>query len=196
MAVGICSVYDAYLVYAYREVIDEKNEFCKWLIELEPTFVSVFLLAKLSGTALVVASLFWLTRNWQRVATPVIGGMVLFQAGLMCYLHLSEETIKKYPDSSKVYAQYYSVRNAPHMMSASLTQTMDFVLTDTGDRKVGRVKKKQPQVLAQARERTGGPGRKGKMGRSNRKRGGRMARMKEHNKNRPAGASAIINSIN
>lgn len=83
----MASVYDAWLVYAYREVIDEENKFCRWLISLEPTHVSIFMVAKLSGTAMVATSLVALLKYWSRVATPTIFALVAFQSGLMVYLH-------------------------------------------------------------------------------------------------------------
>lgn len=85
--VALASVYDAWLVYFYREVIDEENRFCRWLISLEPTHVSVFLASKLAGTALVTAALVLLLKHWARVAIPTTVALVVFQTGLMFYLH-------------------------------------------------------------------------------------------------------------
>ena len=82
-----CSVYDAYLVYHYREVIDEQNEFCRWLIELEPESVSIFLCAKLLGTATVIGSVMVLAKYWRRAAHASLASLVVFQIGLMGYLH-------------------------------------------------------------------------------------------------------------
>lgn len=85
--IGVLSVYDAWLVYLYREGIDEENRFCRWLISLEPEHVSVFLAGKLLGTTGVVSILVLLTRYWQRVAVPTVSCVLLFQFGLMGYLH-------------------------------------------------------------------------------------------------------------
>ena len=86
--IGLLSVYDAWLVYVFREVIDEENHFCRWLISLEPEYVSVFLVSKLLGTATVVSILVLLTRHWQRIAVPTVLAVLLFQFGLMGYLHV------------------------------------------------------------------------------------------------------------
>ncbi|MEM7785034.1 MAG: hypothetical protein AAF623_16915 [Planctomycetota bacterium] len=89
------SFYDAYLVYKYRIVINEQNEFCKWLIELEPQHVSVFIAAKLLGTLCVVLALLLLGRYWNRVGTIATAALVMFQIGLGCYLHFSEPVKKQ-----------------------------------------------------------------------------------------------------
>ena len=81
------SIYDAFLVYHYRLAIEEQNPLCAWLISLEPDHVSVFLLGKGLGTILVATVLVSLFRFWKPVATPVALALVLFQAGLMVYLH-------------------------------------------------------------------------------------------------------------
>lgn len=84
------SLYDAFLVYKYREVIDEQNEICRWLIELEPTHVSLFLAAKLFGTFAVAFTLLLLGKHWRRVGTFATAALVMFQIGLGYYLHYSE----------------------------------------------------------------------------------------------------------
>lgn len=85
--VALASIYDAWLVFKFRAVIDEENLLCRWLISLEPEYVSIFLTAKLTGTALVVATVGLLMRFWRRVAVPTVIGLVAFQIGLMFYLH-------------------------------------------------------------------------------------------------------------
>ena len=87
LLVAGCSVYDAFLVYQYRDVIDEQNQFCRWLIELEPESVSIFLVAKLMGTAAVIASVVTLAKIWRRAAHASLASLVVFQIGLMGYLH-------------------------------------------------------------------------------------------------------------
>lgn len=85
--IGLVSLYDAFLVYQYREVIEEQNPFCAWLISLEPEHVSLFLVAKGLGTISVMAILFLLFRHRSRLAVPVAASLMLFQIGLMGYLH-------------------------------------------------------------------------------------------------------------
>ena len=85
--VAITSIYDAYLVFHFRASIDEQNPFCKWLISLEPKYVSVFLVSKGLGTLGVVSILVGLFKYWRRIAVPVAVSLVFFQAGLMSYLH-------------------------------------------------------------------------------------------------------------
>ncbi|MDA7903925.1 hypothetical protein N9B31_09715 [Mariniblastus sp.] len=88
--IGLVSVYDAFLVYQYREVINEQNPFCAWLISLEPNYVSLFLVGKGLGTLSVMIILFLLFRHWSRLAIPVAASLMLFQVGLMGYLHGSD----------------------------------------------------------------------------------------------------------
>ena len=85
--IGLVSLYDAWLVYEYRAVIEEQNPFCAWLISLEPEYVSLFLVGKGLGTISVMTILFLLFRYWSRLAVPVAGSLMLFQIGLMGYLH-------------------------------------------------------------------------------------------------------------
>ena len=87
LLIGLVSLYDALLVFQYREVIEEQNPFCAWLISLEPEYVSLFLAGKGLGTISVMAILFLLFRHWSRLAIPVAASLMMFQVGLMGYLH-------------------------------------------------------------------------------------------------------------
>lgn len=91
MAVAMASIYDAYLVYEYRDVVIEQNPICKWLIELEPESVMMFLLGKGLGTLGVVSILVGLRKFWRPVSLPVALSLVAFQCGLMGYLHGSDD---------------------------------------------------------------------------------------------------------
>jgi hypothetical protein len=84
------SIYDAYLVYKYREGVVERNPICDWLIRQEPDSVSLFLVAKGTGTAGVVSVLIGLYAFWRRAGVTAAISLVMFQAGLMVYLHTSE----------------------------------------------------------------------------------------------------------
>ena len=88
-------MYDAYLVFHFRKTIDEQNPFCAWLITLEPEFVSVFLLGKCLGTIGVVSAMIGLFKYWRRVAFPVAVSLVVFQIGLMSYLHCTDGRRKR-----------------------------------------------------------------------------------------------------
>ncbi len=87
LLIGLVSLYDALLVFQYREVIEEQNPFCAWLISLEPEYVSLFLAGKGLGTISVMAILFLLFRHWSRLAIPVATSLMIFQVGLLGYLH-------------------------------------------------------------------------------------------------------------
>lgn len=87
LLIGLVSLYDALLVFQYREVIEEQNPFCAWLISLEPEYVSLFLAGKGLGTISVMAILFLLFRHWSRLAIPVAASLTMFQVGLLGYLH-------------------------------------------------------------------------------------------------------------
>jgi len=88
--IAAASVYDAYLVYKYREGIIERNPVCDWLIRQEPESVSLFLAAKGAGTAGVVSVLIGLFAFWRRAGITAAISLVIFQSGLMYYLHTSE----------------------------------------------------------------------------------------------------------
>ena len=88
--IAAVSIYDAYLVYAFRHGIQEQNLICAWLIRLEPDHVTYFLLGKGLGTLAVIASLVGLFRYWRRVAIPATVFLVLFQVGLLFYLHFAD----------------------------------------------------------------------------------------------------------
>ena len=86
--VAMASIYDAFLVYKFREAIDEQNPICRWLISFDPESVSVFLFAKLTSTFLVVYFASLLFKYWRRAGVLVAISLLAFQIGLMCYLHL------------------------------------------------------------------------------------------------------------
>jgi hypothetical protein len=95
LLIAVASIYDAYLVYEYREGIVENNPICDWLIRQEPDSVSLFLVAKGAGTAGVVAVLIGLFAFWRRAGVAAAVSLVMFQAGLMVYLHTSETSRPK-----------------------------------------------------------------------------------------------------
>ncbi len=111
--VAITSIYDAFLVYHFRQSIDEQNPFCAWLISLEPEYVSVFLLSKGLGTLFVVSILIGLFKYWRPVAIPVALFLVLFQAGLMSYVHGTDGRRQLDPQFAMATVQYQPSRSNP-----------------------------------------------------------------------------------
>lgn len=101
VTVSLISFYDAYLVYEYRHAVVEQNPICKWLIDLEPNSVIMFLLGKSMGTLGVVAALIGLRKFWRPVSFPVALSLVVFQFGLMVHIHTSDDL----PESRAKYAQ-------------------------------------------------------------------------------------------
>lgn len=86
--VGTISIYDGYLVLRTGEEIREyeKNPVGLCLIEINHGDPAFFLIAKGTGTIIVLASLIVLYRRWQRVAFPVASALVFFQTGLLIFL--------------------------------------------------------------------------------------------------------------
>ena len=94
--IASASIYDAFLVYEYREGIVEQNPICNWLIRQEPKSVSLFLVAKGAGTAGVVSVLLGLFVFWRRAGIAAAIALVFFQTGLMYYLHTSDVSRPNY----------------------------------------------------------------------------------------------------
>lgn len=87
--IGTVSAYDAWLVVLTKAeiLLMERNPVCRYLIKLEPEYLSVFLPAKSAGTIAVLAILFWLysRRRWH--ALSAASGVAAYQFGLLLYLH-------------------------------------------------------------------------------------------------------------
>ncbi len=92
--IGLVSLYDMYLVIAYKSTIlqMEENPICLELIRWDPVGLSYFLLAKFLGTAVVLTVLLALYARNRRLAMPVIGGVAAFQIGLLMYMTLATAT--------------------------------------------------------------------------------------------------------
>lgn len=88
--VAAVSVYDAYLVVKYKNVIldTEQNPICLYLISLDVRNMSVFLPAKFVGTMCVIMVLTGLYRQERQMWFPVTAGLATFQLWLLCYLTL------------------------------------------------------------------------------------------------------------
>ncbi len=89
--IGVVSIYDAYLVVKYKEVIAdlEKNPICLFLIQLDPDSLICFLLGKATGTVLVLTILSALFCYKPRFAWPAVFAIAFFQFGLFCFLNFS-----------------------------------------------------------------------------------------------------------
>ena len=87
--IGAISIYDAYLVTLYRSIIlsMEQNPICAMLISWDPEHLSYFLVGKAAGTSLVLLALVGLYCWQRRLACAVIGGVLVFQLGLLVYLN-------------------------------------------------------------------------------------------------------------
>lgn len=83
------SVHDAALVAVNQDVIYEmeQNPLGRWLIELDSGSVSLFILVKLAGTAVVCAVLASLYEHSRRLGLAVTWPIAIFQGGLLTYLY-------------------------------------------------------------------------------------------------------------
>lgn len=88
MFVGLVSVYDAWLVVAFREIIHytEQNPVGRLLIRLDSNGISYFLAAKAIGTALVLLALIVVHQLTHRYRHWIMAGVAGFQAWLLWYL--------------------------------------------------------------------------------------------------------------
>lgn len=86
--VGLVSLYDAWLVVVFREIIHEveENPVGRMLIALDSNGISYFLAAKAVGTIVVLLSLIAVHRVTQRYRDWIMGAVAAFQAWLLFYL--------------------------------------------------------------------------------------------------------------
>jgi hypothetical protein len=87
--IGLISAYDAYLVKVYKSfILDiERNPICAMLIRWDQQYLSYFVLAKATGTILVLLALTALFAWRRRLALPVASGVTIFQFALLVYLN-------------------------------------------------------------------------------------------------------------
>jgi hypothetical protein len=87
--IGLISAYDAYLVKVYSSfILDiERNPVCALLIRCDAEYLTYFVLAKATGTILVLIALTILFAWRRRLALPVVTGVTVFQLGLLVYLN-------------------------------------------------------------------------------------------------------------
>lgn len=92
--IGAISFYDMVLTVRYAESLKqlEMNPVGRWLMQLDHIpknsipDVSLFLLAKAFGTAIVLLVIFWITRRRARLGHPIGMGVSLCQILLALYL--------------------------------------------------------------------------------------------------------------
>jgi hypothetical protein len=88
--VAAVSIYDGYLVIRTGDLIVEfeKNPVGLFLIQYNHSDPSLFLRLKAAGTVVVLSAVVGLHRQSPRIAIPVCGALVVFQAGLMFCLQM------------------------------------------------------------------------------------------------------------
>lgn len=86
--VAAVSVYDAWLVVVFREIIHytEENPVGRLLIQLDSNGINYFLGAKAVGTVIVLLALIGVHRLSHRHREWIMGGVASFQAWLLWYL--------------------------------------------------------------------------------------------------------------
>lgn len=89
--IGLVSLYDTWLIFQFRSVIDstEENPVGRWLIEIGHGDVGVFIRAKLAGTLCVLSTLCALQLYRSRFVMPVTTSVASYQTGLFFYLTLA-----------------------------------------------------------------------------------------------------------
>ena len=97
--IALVSIHDTYLVVIEEHILKlEKNPICAYLIRLEPNNCSFFILGKMIGAFTVIISLMALYRMRYAHANLITGAVVIFQAALVMYLHLSDPLIGDLPN--------------------------------------------------------------------------------------------------
>ena len=87
------SVYDTYLVYVFRDLIQitERNPICLALIKLEPTFLTCFIAGKVLGNVCVVSVLLALCLFGYRHHKTIVISVAAFQLFLWLYLTVADQ---------------------------------------------------------------------------------------------------------
>ena len=102
--IAIVSMHDAYLVTIEEEILTmEKNPLCVKLIQWDPDGFTFFLAGKMTGTLLVILSLYLLPHLGYHHADLVTAAIVGFQFSLLVYLHLSDPMLGGLPNFSVLF---------------------------------------------------------------------------------------------
>jgi hypothetical protein len=116
--IASASAYDAYLVYIYREGIEEQNPICDWLIQLAPDSMLYFLVGKGLGTLLVIGALFALNHFWRRAGRVATLSLAAFQVALMLFIHSDVIGPKVIPRDTSLIASVQSENELPRAWSS------------------------------------------------------------------------------
>ena len=86
--VGLVSVYDAWLIVRFADMIwyTEENPVGMALLRVADGGIGLFVASKLAGSALALAVLLWLMSRHREIARPVLNAVTTFQAWLLWYL--------------------------------------------------------------------------------------------------------------
>lgn len=89
--IGMTSAFDAFLAVYFKETILylEQNPVCLQLIEWEPTFMSLFIVGKFTGTLMAIGVMVWLFRFRRHMGFAVAMAISVFQVGLIAYQMIS-----------------------------------------------------------------------------------------------------------
>jgi len=110
LIIGGVSLFDTWLIVLHAEILQvtEENPIGRLLLKLGNGDVSLFVVCKLLGTAVVLMSLFWLSANYRLIAQPVIRCITAFQCWLLWYLCFSDASML-YANHTKFYLAIVTV---------------------------------------------------------------------------------------
>lgn len=88
VVIAAVSLYDAYLIVRFRDMIwmMEENPMGRWLLEIADGQVGIFVRVKLAGTVMVLSLLMLMWKMRMSILFPVTTTIASWQTGLMIYL--------------------------------------------------------------------------------------------------------------
>jgi hypothetical protein len=88
VVIAAVSLYDAYLIVRFRDMICvmEENPMGQWLLEIADGHVGIFVRVKLAGTVMVLSLLMLMCKMRMSMLFPVTTTIASWQTGLMIYL--------------------------------------------------------------------------------------------------------------
>jgi hypothetical protein len=108
LIIGGISAHDTQMAIENEEIAKvEKNPICLSLINLDPDGFRYFVLGKSIGTLMVISMLCTLAKFQYRHAKLVTLSIVVFQLGLLVYLHLSDPRIGGLPNLALLLGDYH-----------------------------------------------------------------------------------------
>ena len=86
--IGAVSLYDAYLIVRFSDMISmmEENPMGLWLLQIANGQVGIFVRVKLAGTVMVLSLLLLMWKMRMSMLFPVTSTIASWQTGLMIYL--------------------------------------------------------------------------------------------------------------